>query len=139
MKHVARNVHRIVTTLIPPLQALCMMRRFRSYKFDINILFSPLRYKSYVQFVENCITDTNLFCCSCSPLATTSPYLSDPMGVAQRAAYTRDLYPPPPPSAAFLRDRILSAYAVPDPRVKIHLSLANDECRTQCIFSFFRL
>lgn len=37
--------------------------------------------------------------------------------VPPRTAYPRELYPPPPPSAAFIRERILSTYTVPDPRV----------------------
>ncbi|XKL68741.1 hypothetical protein PGB90_006510 [Kerria lacca] len=44
-------------------------------------------------------------------------YLPETMhAVPPRTAYPRELYPPPPPSAAFIRERILSTYTVPDPR-----------------------
>ncbi|KAK7573958.1 hypothetical protein V9T40_011149 [Parthenolecanium corni] len=46
-----------------------------------------------------------------SPVPTQPQYLTDAMhGMPPRSAYPRDMYPPPPPSAAFIRERVLSTY-----------------------------
>lgn len=58
-----------------------------------------------------------------SPVPTQPQYLTDAMhGMPPRSAYPRDMYPPPPPSAAFIRERVLSTYTVPDPRVILLLT-----------------